>query len=117
MVLVLLAGCGTQRTPDSYTGSVQRNFLKSCEAQSKNSLSNPKKTCACSYAQIKKSIPFSRFKRINSDLADKPGPLPGEMATIVDNCKANESDTTSSGAQTSGTTTTEAPASTRSTSG
>ncbi|MDQ6840031.1 MAG: hypothetical protein M3137_17305, partial [Actinomycetota bacterium] len=84
--LALLAGCGTQRTPDHYTGSVGTNFIKSCVAQSKSNVSSPTKTCTCSYAEIKKSIKFSRFKQINSALTAKPGPLPSDITNILDNC-------------------------------
>jgi hypothetical protein len=85
--VLILAGCGTQRTPDHYTGSVETNFVKSCTAQSKTALSNPSKTCNCTYAEIKKSIKFSRFKEINSQLTEKPARLPADITNILNNCK------------------------------
>ncbi|MDQ6696441.1 MAG: hypothetical protein M3Z46_03165 [Actinomycetota bacterium] len=86
--LVLLAGCGTQRTPDHYTASVGTNFIKACMVQSKSGVSNPRKTCTCTYNEIKKSIKFSRFKQINSALAEKPRPLPPDITNILDGCNS-----------------------------
>lgn len=94
--VLLLAGCGTQRTPDHYTGSVGTNFVRSCVAQSKTALSNPTKTCTCTYAEIKKSIKFSRFKEINSQLTEKPATLPADITTILNNCKDSSSQTSAS---------------------
>lgn len=103
IALVLLASCGTQRAPDHYTGSVGTNFINSCVTQSKSSLSDPKKTCTCTYAAIKKSIKFSRFKQINSALTDKPRPLPSDITKILDNC--NSGGETTAGTQSTTSTT------------
>ena len=101
IALVFLAGCGVQRTPDSYTSSVGKNFVKSCEAEGRAGsppLSDPSKVCNCAYNQIKSTIKFSQFKKYNSALAEKPGPLPAELANIVANCTSGAtSSTTGSG--------------------
>lgn len=87
LALALLVGCGAQRIPTSYTGSVEKNFKRACESQGRSEqVSDIKNVCACTYKQIKKTIKFSRFKKINSDLTDKPGSLPSDMAKIVDGC-------------------------------
>jgi hypothetical protein len=88
VAFALLVGCGMQRTPDKYTGSVKKNFLSACQVQSKQgNVSDPKKVCTCSYNDIVATIKFSDFKKINSDLSKNPGPLPPELAKIVENCQ------------------------------
>jgi len=90
VVLAVLTACGTQRNPTSYTGSVQKNFIRSCQQQSKkDSVSGAQAICACSYKEIKKTIKFSRFKKINSDLTAKPQALPSDMVKIVEGCSSN----------------------------
>lgn len=108
LALVLLGGCGAQRVPSSYTGSVEKNFNKACVAQGrsggKDKVSDIKSLCTCSYREIKKTFRFSEFKKINSDLSEKPGPLPAKMVKIVDGCTARSRET-------GGTTTSSTPSS------
>lgn len=99
--LVLLAGCGTQRAPSSYTGSVGKDFIKACVAQSKSGASSPTKTCTCTYNEIKKSIKFSRFKQINSALTEKPRSLPSDITRILDNCSSGGQTTAATSSTTS----------------
>ncbi len=82
-----MVGCAGQRTPDHYTGAVEKNFRKACEAQGRSdNVTGAKNVCKCAYDKIKADIKFSRFKKINSDMTEKPGPLPSDMAKIVAGC-------------------------------
>jgi hypothetical protein len=90
MALLLLGACAGQRDPTGYGDTTQKNFHTGCVASAKNdsqlSASEADDYCTCSYNRIVKDIPFSEFKKINSDLSDDPGPLPPKMQTIRDDC-------------------------------
>lgn len=89
MLALLLAGCGTQRIPDKYTGGVRRDFLAACQdksADQKGRVAAPAEVCICAYDKIVKEIKFSRFKKINEELSSKPGPLPRDIASRVQSC-------------------------------
>jgi hypothetical protein len=90
MALLLLGACAGQRDPTGYGKTTQENFHKGCVASAKNdsnmSASKASDYCTCSYNRIVKDIPFSEFKKINSDLSDDPAPLPDKMLTIRDDC-------------------------------
>jgi hypothetical protein len=86
--LLLLGACTGSRTPTGYGDTTRTNFMKGCleAAKKQDNVSDPDDYCTCSYRAIVKQIPFERFKKINSDLSDDPGPLPKEMLQIRDDC-------------------------------
>ena len=88
-LVLLLSACGTQQTPDRYTAGMRRDFLAACEGKNpdqKGGLAAPADVCTCAYDKIVREIKFSRFKKINQDLSDKPGPLPDDIASRVQSC-------------------------------
>jgi|SRR3954466_3189177 hypothetical protein len=100
MALLLLGACAGQRDPTGYGDTTKKNFHAGCIDASKDpkgsnmSAAKAEAYCNCNYAKIVKQIPFSEFKKINSDLSDNPGPLPKEMLKIRDDC-VNEANGTS----------------------
>jgi len=92
MALVVLSGCGTQRTPTKYSDSVRKNFVEACQGKNRDQSSNVSAssgTCRCAYGKISSKFKFSRFKKVNDQLTDKPGPLPRDFQTIVDACASD----------------------------
>ena len=90
LAVLLLGACtGRPPTPTSYGDTTQRNFSRGClaEARQKDSgISDPEQYCKCVYDKIVDTIPFDRFKEVNSDLSDEPGPLPSDLLKIRDSC-------------------------------
>jgi hypothetical protein len=89
-----VSGCAGQRAPDSYTDSVQKNFIAGCSTTSVApetgwSASEAKQYCTCAYNAIKKNVKFSTFKQINDDLTNSGGgPLPKSFQNAYDSCDA-----------------------------
>ena len=82
-VLVLIAvGCSSDGFPVSYddqidaeTGlsNVELNWTEGCEpALGENLADKAAQVCACSFSQIKSTIPFESFVELNGELADDP---------------------------------------------
>lgn len=89
LCLGLLAGCAGQRTPTSYTQSVENNFLSGCVSTAKQdkTIASPTDFCNCAFKAIKKDVPFGDFKRANSKLTENPGKLPESFTKAYDSCK------------------------------
>lgn len=83
-----LASCSAAaRTPTSYNASVERNFVAGCEGTGKaDGITNTRSFCTCAYGELRKSLPFSQFKRVNTHLTDRGGRLPSEVTALVDRC-------------------------------
>lgn len=96
VALGLLGGCTGQRDPGSYTDAVEKNFVNGCVGTSKDDAAAGdvaesanvwgRADCQCAYDAIKKDIPFSDFKKLNSDLIDEPGPLPESFTKAFADC-------------------------------
>lgn len=106
--VALLGACTHQRTtPDKYGDTTRENFTEGCvEALTQRgadsdgvpesdlggsepfSAERARAVCGCSYEDIsgQGGIPFERFKQINEELEEEPGPLPDEILTIVSTC-------------------------------
>ena len=92
----LLGGCTGQRDPGSYTDAVEENFLEGCIGTSKDDAANGdvaeganvwgRADCQCAYDAIKKDIPFSEFKKVNSAQIDDPSPLPESFTKVFADC-------------------------------
>jgi len=94
VVLLLATSCARHPIPTSYGGpdsGVQKNFVKGCVTPDLGTTGakavNSTKVCECTYAAIKKNIPFAEFKKINSALSKKPGPLPAKMLAFLTACQ------------------------------
>ncbi len=87
--MLLLGACtGRPPTPTGYGDTTERNFMRGCVDSAKDDgIRRPQDYCQCSYDGIVESIEFDRFKEINSELSDNPGPLPDEMLKIRDACE------------------------------
>lgn len=96
VALGLLGGCAGQRDPGSYTDAVEKNFITGCVGTSKDDAASGdgaesadvwgRADCQCAYDAIKKDIPFSEFKQLNSDLIEEPGPLPESFTKAFADC-------------------------------
>jgi len=98
LALGLLAGCtGSQKTPDSYTDSVEEHFLDGCnttvagdkKANEGEFNDVPADFCQCAYDALsnkKTGVPFSEFKKINSELTEEAGPLPESFTKVYADC-------------------------------
>jgi hypothetical protein len=92
----LLGGCTGQRDPGSYTDAVEENFLKGCVGTSADDAESGEVSesasvwgradCQCAYDAIKRDVPFSEFKQLNSDLIEEPGPLPESFTKAFADC-------------------------------
>lgn len=97
LALVLLAGCTTaQRAPSSYSG-VENNFMAGCTSRAAEdakvdgatAISSPKTYCQCVFDAIsdkKHGIPYSDFKKLNTELQNNGGPLPKDFQKAYDSC-------------------------------
>lgn len=96
VALGLLGGCTGQRDPSSYTDAVEENFLDGCIGTSEDDAADGavaeganvwgRAECQCAYDAIKKDIPFSEFKQVNSDQIEEPGPLPASFTKVFADC-------------------------------
>lgn len=97
LALGLLGGCTGQSTPDSYTDSVERNFLAGCvqiaevdaeqDPDNPDNVSDPEGYCQCAYDELKENVEFSEFKRVNEDQVDQPSELPESFQEIYAGCR------------------------------
>ena len=105
--LLVLGGCShTQRAPSSYSG-VKDNFIEGCQDIGKSDkgkaddsgqtdttkIASPVNYCTCVWAAIsneKTGVPYSEFKKIQSDMQDVGGALPASYLKVIDksNCDA-----------------------------
>ena len=92
--LGLLAGCAGQSTPDSYSNSVERNFLRGCTdtAEGDGASFDAARYCQCAYDELSgdDGVDFDEFKQVNEDQVEDPGPLPASFTRAFDQCQ-NES--------------------------
>lgn len=96
VALGLLGGCAGQRDPGSYTDAVETNFVRGCTETSKSDVANgdvaegaptlDRSECQCAFTAIKKDVPFSEFKKINTDQIDEPSPLPESFTKAFADC-------------------------------
>jgi hypothetical protein len=89
LALLLLGACtGRHPDPTGYGDTTKTNFSKGCleTAKQQDNISDPNAYCTCSYNKIVATVPFSKFKEINSDLSDDPAPLPEPLASIAADC-------------------------------
>ena len=96
VALGLLGGCAGQRDPGSYTDAVEANFIRGCVGTSKDDQANGdvsesanvwgRADCQCAYDAIKKDIPFSEFKQVNSDQIEEPSRLPSSFTKVFADC-------------------------------
>ncbi len=96
VALGLLGGCAGQRDPGSYTDAVEENFVRGCTDTAKSDAASGdvaegkanynRADCQCAFTAIKKDVPFSEFKKINSDLIEEPGPLPESFTKAFADC-------------------------------
>ncbi len=98
MGLGLLAGCAGQSTPDSYSDSVERNFLQGCtETAKKDGASfDAVSYCQCAYDELSGDggVEFGEFKEVNEDQVEDPGPLPASFTRVFDRCQDETGATT-----------------------
>ena len=104
--LLVLGGCtSVQKAPKDYAGA-EDNFLEGCQqiASSDNGkvddkgqtdttkISSPKAYCQCVFDAIsgKNGVPYSEFKKIQSDMQDTGGPLPASFIKEYAKCKPSE---------------------------
>lgn len=88
LALGLLGGCTGQSTPDSYTDSVERNFLRGCrDTAEQDGLSDPDDFCRCAFDELKENVEFSEFKKVNEDQVDQPSELPESFQEIYAGCR------------------------------
>jgi hypothetical protein len=84
--LVLLPACN-QPTPTEYNDSTEENFLEGCEAQGESQgIRAVRDYCECTYEAITEEIEFERFKEVNEDLSEDPGPLPDDFQELAAGC-------------------------------
>lgn len=96
VALGLLGGCAGQRDPGSYTDAVEANFIRGCTDTAKSDAAGgdvaegqPNYTrteCQCAFTAIKKDVPFSEFKKINSDQIEEPSTLPSSFTKVFADC-------------------------------
>ncbi|HEY4377896.1 MAG TPA: hypothetical protein VGM93_12095 [Acidimicrobiales bacterium] len=90
VVVVALAGCGTQRDPTKFTSGVKKAYTTGCvgtgtkdqglpaaghkksEVQAKAE-ATLKDFCSCTYTAIKTDVKFADFKRVQTTLTDEKG--------------------------------------------
>ena len=96
VALGLLGGCAGQRDPGSYTDAVEKNFIRGCVGTSKQDVASgdvaesanvwERAECQCAFTAIKKDVPFSEFKKINSDQIEEPSQLPSSFTKVFADC-------------------------------
>ena len=99
-VVLIAASCtGRHPVPGSYgkpLSSVEKNFVKGCVSTiGAGTVAENTKICQCTYVNVKATIPFTKFKEINSELSKKPAALPVEFQKIVAGCLSSDGRTTS----------------------
>jgi hypothetical protein len=89
--LGVLAGCAGQSTPDGYSDSVERNFVRGCtdNADEDSADFDVASYCQCAYDGLSASdgVDFDRFKEVNEDQIEDPGLLPAEFTEAYDQCQ------------------------------
>lgn len=104
LLLALSACSGRQVIPRGYGDTTSKNFQKGCVATAGSKevqIDNPAGVCRCAYDRVVKEIPFSEFKKVNSKLQDKPGPLPANFVKIITDCEGTGSAPTTTSTSTS----------------
>ena len=84
-LVVVLSGCAGSRTPTSYTGSVRTAFVAGCQEAGQTG-----GVCGCVFRQLMMKVPFNDFKRLNGQLANRPGRLPTKLTQMIEPCKARK---------------------------
>lgn len=89
LVALAAAGCATgQKTPSSYSPAVQKQFIEGCvKVGMSDGVRSARSFCTCAYAELRDGLPFSQFKKVNSELTDNGGPLPGSVSRLVERCR------------------------------
>lgn len=85
-----LAGCVGQGTPNEYSNSVREDFVNGCVEGAGQGSGDPQQVCQCTYRALEADVPFDRFKDVNEDLTEDPGPLPDQFQAILDRCRNQE---------------------------
>lgn len=100
--LAFTVGCTSgQRDASNYDGA-EESFLSGCVAiadsdndaidaddalgGSETRISSPSTYCRCVFDEVRATVPFADFKRINATLRDEGGALPGAFRGAYETC-------------------------------
>lgn len=101
--LVFTVGCTNgQKDASGYDGT-EEAFLNGCESiaasdndaiaadgpggESETRITSPASYCRCVFDEIRATVPFADFKKINSTLRDEGGPLPDGFRSAYETCE------------------------------